>query len=375
MHISFDGGKSWKKPALDSIKIFSLSSLPPELGGILAGTDRGIYSLKPASDNFIIKNIGLENFNIQTITALKLKDERHIFYSDSAHVFKYCLSEMLLCAATKNGILFKKLYLDSIWQNITPPDLQTDQDSIFAIIVHPDYANNLYIGTNRGVFRSVDGGLNWRKRSKSRLEDLGINAILVNPSHQNIIYAATNTNGVYRSRNFSYRWQPYNFGLGKCVNTMTFSPDRHTLYAGTSAGEIFRFELVDIVPQYVGIANFKTIGVPAEIGEFIANELIRKIDQSLKIFPITESEDGDLFVQETEFEKIKNNALNLNTDWIIFGEISSPMDDRFICNLSFYNVRTTETITDHITNCSLYNFNPKLIKEIVSKFRMVERDY
>jgi photosystem II stability/assembly factor-like uncharacterized protein len=65
------------------------------------------------------------------------------------------------------------------------------------------------------VFRSQDGGVTWSNRSGD-LPNIPINAIVVDPSDHQIVYAASD-HGVYRTSNSGANWSDFSNGLPNAV--------------------------------------------------------------------------------------------------------------------------------------------------------------
>jgi photosystem II stability/assembly factor-like uncharacterized protein len=62
----------------------------------------------------------------------------------------------------------------------------------------------VYAATRNGVFRSVDGGVSWQRRSAG-LTNLRVVAMAVNPAHPEVIWAGTN-GGLFKSNDSGLDW-------------------------------------------------------------------------------------------------------------------------------------------------------------------------
>jgi photosystem II stability/assembly factor-like uncharacterized protein len=76
---------------------------------------------------------------------------------------------------------------------------------IRAIAVHPGNDNNLYLGTEQGLYRSDDGADNWR-RVESPLNGLQIWSILLLPTAPEVILVGTCPSRIFRSPDGGRTW-------------------------------------------------------------------------------------------------------------------------------------------------------------------------
>ena len=113
-------------------------------------------------------------------------------------------------------------------------DQQGMQVSVIAI--DPVHTNTLHIGTQRGAFRSTDGGSNWVSISKG-LNKSDVLTLAIDPDNPNTVYAGIN-NGVFKSTNGGTNWSEINNGLNKRkIKAFAIHPgNRNILYAGTLDG-------------------------------------------------------------------------------------------------------------------------------------------
>lgn len=106
----------------------------------------------------------------------------------------------------------------------------------YALAIAPSARDVLYVGLDgNGVFRSDDGAATWRPvfGTASELERASVQALLVHPSDPEIVYAATEK-GIWRSVNGGGSWSDFGTGLppGGDVRTLVLSADDR-LYAGS----------------------------------------------------------------------------------------------------------------------------------------------
>jgi photosystem II stability/assembly factor-like uncharacterized protein len=111
---------------------------------------------------------------------------------------------------------------------------------IDTIAVHPGDANLVYIAANHPigfgglVYKTTDGGASWT--ALAGLGD-GVLAIRIDPGDADVLYAATSSNGVYKSRDAGATWSQLNAGLTELrVTDLAIDPlDPARLFATTSS--------------------------------------------------------------------------------------------------------------------------------------------
>lgn len=105
-----------------------------------------------------------------------------------------------------------------------------------ALAIDPSNPNTVYAGTEAGVFRSINGGVNWTK-----LASAYVVALAIDPVHPKTIYAGT-TSGVFKSTDEGTSWGEFNGGMTNVyVNALVIDSTGTFLHAGTNAG-IFHYE-------------------------------------------------------------------------------------------------------------------------------------
>ncbi len=110
-----------------------------------------------------------------------------------------------------------------------------DSEHIGMIVVHPDDSNTVYVaaqgplwksGGERGLYRTTDGGTTW-KRILHVSDDTGINEVHMDPRNPNVLYASAYQrrrrvwtlinggpeSGVYKSEDGGESWRKINKGL------------------------------------------------------------------------------------------------------------------------------------------------------------------
>jgi photosystem II stability/assembly factor-like uncharacterized protein len=150
-------------------------------------------------------------------------------------------------------------------------------DRVAAVAIDPVNPNTLYAGTldhgqasanPRGVFKSTDSGASWFAINNGLSDLIGspstVAALVINPNNPNTLYAATSGSGVFRSTDGGANWVPFNDGLTNLnVTALVIAPSHpDTLYAGTSDGV---FEIIDTTPV-------PPVAIPKIIGATVAGK-------------------------------------------------------------------------------------------------------
>jgi photosystem II stability/assembly factor-like uncharacterized protein len=119
-------------------------------------------------------------------------------------------SDTILVGSTKG--IYRSHNRGNSFEHLKVPGGDPD---IWSILVHPKDHKRLYAGaTPVGVYRSDDGGDNWKKLADPALPDRVIMAFAcrvmrldVDPNWPDDIYATLEANGTMRSRNAGESWQ------------------------------------------------------------------------------------------------------------------------------------------------------------------------
>lgn len=99
------------------------------------------------------------------------------------------------------------------------------------IQVAPSHPSTVYVGTERhGIFRSHDGGIHWQAGNRGLPHAVGaapvtpVEHLLVDPTHEDVVYVATEVNGLYKSTDGGEHWRPINHGLPGLFPYRTYHP-------------------------------------------------------------------------------------------------------------------------------------------------------
>ena len=124
------------------------------------------------------------------------------------------------------------------------------------LAVDPNDSDVLYLGTDDdGIYKSINGGENWKKLIPSA--SFGVGDIVVDPQNSNNVYMGTvdyfrlsesrgvlGDFGVYKSTDGGTTWEEFNSGLNHLgVFSLELSEENRILYAGTRAGGVYWINL------------------------------------------------------------------------------------------------------------------------------------
>ncbi len=137
-----------------------------------------------------------------------------------------------LVSCFKSG-LFKTTDAGLTW---TPLTDQLPQEVYISKIL-PSNPSTIFIGTNSGVLKSIDGGNTW---SNTSLASTKTNALIIKPNEENVLIAGTQS-GIYRSTNEGSTWTQVQSASN--VEELRVHPTNSSImYAGTngSTSQFFR---------------------------------------------------------------------------------------------------------------------------------------
>lgn len=133
------------------------------------------------------------------------------------------------------------------------PWIGPDGGFVVCMVANPFDANIIYAGTwGNGVFKSLDGGLSWKKMSEG-LGDLYINSIAIDPQNPNILYAGTYNDEIYKTTTAGVLWYHSSSGIQDYAVVYTIAVDPHNpdiVYIGTRSHD---YPVDNLPPPWKGI--------------------------------------------------------------------------------------------------------------------------
>lgn len=156
-------------------------------------------------------------------------------------IFPSPMSQRILLGSS-DGIFENKLNCINVgW---VPLNQGLGDNAVQFLTVSPGDTNTIYAGTVNGVFRTMNGGAFWESYG-FELDGISINDIEIHPDNYQILFAATDGRGVYKSFDGGNTWREINAGLAedhKEVNDLAISANRpNELLAGTERGGLYQY--------------------------------------------------------------------------------------------------------------------------------------
>ncbi|TAL42300.1 MAG: hypothetical protein EPN89_17670 [Methylovulum sp.] len=150
----------------------------------------------------------------------------------------------------KGGGLYKSTDAGKHWRRIES-DLPTTPFGlkISALAIHPRNQNTLYAGytnvfgeSSPGLFKTIDGGLQWQTINHGLPKGIGITSLLFDPANPRRMYALLEKRGIYLTSDAGKSWQAINNGLTDLeINTLVANPNAPAmLFAGTAHNGVFK---------------------------------------------------------------------------------------------------------------------------------------
>jgi photosystem II stability/assembly factor-like uncharacterized protein len=146
-------------------------------------------------------------------------------------------SAKIIFVGTETGRVVRVERARNGWANANVTTLASPRNAFISdIVVLGPASRTIWVSCSPfgggHVFRSVNGGTSWTDRS-GNLPDIPVNAIVVDPSAPQHLYAATD-HGVYQTLNTGGRWRDFSNGLPNVVvGDMILHERRRILRVGT----------------------------------------------------------------------------------------------------------------------------------------------
>jgi hypothetical protein len=214
---SVDGGATWtgSSNGLTDARVHALAVDPSTPSMVYAGTrtaglfkttNAGVSWSATALANVFISALAIDPVNPSTIYA----------GTDASGLYK----------STNGG---------TSW---TPVNNGLVTSAIHNILINASTPSTVYVTTAAGIYKSTDGAANWTSATAG-LFDPNVNAVVMDPRNPNLLFAATNSVGIFRSLNGGTFWLASNGGLpssslGILVTALTMDPNTGTLYAAVA---------------------------------------------------------------------------------------------------------------------------------------------
>lgn len=230
LFISTDDGESWdttgpqeEEDVWTEINCLAAHAKSSTKGVVMLGTPSyGIYWTENDGTSWKEKNSSLGNKLIRAVAIAPLEQN----------------SKYNMYAATEGGIFSRGQKITAKWAQISDSGLV---GNITSLAAHPTDKDIVYAGTDTGgVYKWVAADSEWIALNNG-LTDLHINKVVCAPDDGGVLYAAT-PSGVFKTVDGGNNWEAKNTGLTNTdVNTILNNEfDTEILYAGTEGGGVFK---------------------------------------------------------------------------------------------------------------------------------------
>ena len=226
---STDGGASWTtiNSGLANSMVYSLAISPSDNAMVYAGTRNGVFKTVDGGRHWIAASYGLPKAIGRTLIEMLAIDPTNpkiVYAGTFEKVYK-----------TINGA--------ASWSAIMSHPMVTQTSRFAALAVDPSHPATVYVAaSDRGLFKSGDGGRNWKVITTGA--DFDVEDVLVDPSNSAVIYVSDRGGKILRSADSGRNWIHADAGLPAGYTgslTLAGNPkDSRTLYAASSEGRFFR---------------------------------------------------------------------------------------------------------------------------------------
>ncbi len=264
---SRDGGQTWAalREGLEQAQVISLAIDPILSSTVYAGTlATAVYKSSDGGQHWRSANIGLKgHVSVVYAIAIHPKDPNIIYIGttigphrstdggeswvervhgmESVYVASLVIdprNPSILYAGTTGGI-YKSVDGGDRWKEINKGLFKEGPNTamalgVNAIAIDPVENQNVFIGTNQGMYVSTDGGDQWVPKSQG-LDTKLVARLLIDPNHRNVLYAGTEK-GIYKSTDYGETWKATNNGLTNLVVRSMVIDSLNAIYVGTQGG-------------------------------------------------------------------------------------------------------------------------------------------
>ena len=268
---STDGGTNWQRGGQSSLATspnFTRAVVvhPTNPAVVYAGTSGGggIYRSTDGGVTFEIKNNGLVVPSVNTLAI-------------------HPTTPTTLFAGTVFGI-FRSTDGGETWAEVRGGLTTGNTPNVNKIVIDPSSPQNVYAGTlNRGMLKSTDGGTNWaavNNGMSSFISAPPVRAIAFDPSNTATVYAGVSgfDGVVYKSTDGGANWTNSSTGLMVTLNGQTFAPvviallvetaSPSVVYAATNSFGVFKSTNggASWAPSNAGLLNRNVVALARRAG-------------------------------------------------------------------------------------------------------------
>jgi len=125
-----------------------------------------------------------------------------------------------------------------------------EERPLHAIAINPLDSNHLLAGVEQnGMYRSIDGGASWKRVSAGLEPNGGLHDIVFDPKDPTIVYTSDVRSGIYRSTDGGETWNKINSGLRvRVAMGLAITPDGRHVFAAIREDGIYRLDVYGVPP-------------------------------------------------------------------------------------------------------------------------------
>ncbi|MGA7521190.1 MAG: transcriptional regulator [Acidobacteriaceae bacterium] len=123
------------------------------------------------------------------------------------------------------------------WREISPPG-STEIHEVESVAIDPYDAQTIYAGTWHLPWRTTDGGAHWSNIKQGVIDDSDVFSMIVDPSRPSVVFLSA-CSGIYRSDDYGTQFRKVQGipATARRTRSLRMDPaDRNTVYAGTTEG-------------------------------------------------------------------------------------------------------------------------------------------
>ncbi len=222
---SLDGGKSFEiiNNGLQNYVVLTIAVHPDYPSTIYLGTAGGLYISVDNGEHWEWSRNGfpsIKQYNWSApITSLAIDPNNpEIIFAGVGDSLRHRFGQ---------GLIYKSEDSGEHWAIINTGSSNLHSKAIiYSILVFPQSSNEIIVSTDYGVYKSMDGGINWEPKNIG-LPHTNTRKVIMDPTDPTILYLTINSppnespwqGGVYKSLDGGNSWQPKTNGLGNHVGS------------------------------------------------------------------------------------------------------------------------------------------------------------